>query len=323
MMTTCSSVAEALALHCAVCFAGQTYSTWIRRAREVIIRSGPLMPSDLFADPSLCEGTDYVIVMPERSGFENIAGPLGFEWETDLSVSSALSLQQGERQITITTDRTHPVPGIIAVFWEHDSKRRVSARYVVQPGQTVDAIASALAEQIPGVSASKGVLTVPVGRIFGRVAGYSHTVRLLRRRKQSFRISVWSSDRSLRDMLGDFLATSVFSGDWLALLDGRCAQVVPAGEAIEDATQMENLFRRDLFLSVIWDQCEALWSPQMIAGGGAITDSGGISVFGDDAGSEWGIIPTVALDELIAEHSRPELYRHWYCDRFGTVQRKI
>jgi len=313
-------VASALALCCASRFAALRTNPILLSKPEIIFRAGPLMPSDLFTSPSLRETVSYVTVSPVFGTCQSLPVPLGEEWLETMHVPPAISVEIEPQKVLIRLDMTRDILGIAMLLWERGDGLAVSARHVVQSGETPSSVVRSLAVQMPGAVCEEAAILVPDGRIKAVTGGYGRSSRLLMRQSAAFRISLWTTDWGLRAELGDLLTTQLLPVDWLDLADGRRAQILHEGEADQDAGQTQLLFRRDVSVKVIFDRYQSIWSPQMVTGGGWLALASSRHAFGVAPDEMTGEIPLAALEEIAATRDVPSSYRGWTLDCDGTVR---
>ncbi|WP_336946407.1 hypothetical protein [Asaia sp. HN010] len=319
-MTDLFHVARGLALCCASRFADVAASSLFWSAQKVFFRAGPLMPSDLFASPSLREAVSYVTVAALPGGYEALSTPLGQEWVETLRIPPTLSVEIRDRTAQCKLPSRRAAPGIVALIWTTPHGERHVARHVADSQETGGQVAQSLASQLEGAVVTEDRLSVSGGSLSAIVGGYGRSSCLVRRQSQIFRVSLWTTACETRLMLGDLLVSRLLPRDWLALPDGRQAQVFFEGEDVQDAMQTQSLFRRDVRVRVIFDRYDSVWSPQMVAGGGWIHLNGASFPFDTAPDQLRDEIPVEALDALAAAQEMPPAYRIWETDCDGTVR---
>lgn len=321
-MMTLSHVARSLAFWCAAQFetVAPTSSFW--RAHEVMFRAGPVMPSDLFADPSLREKGHVVAFEALAGKGEMLMTPLGGGWRETLRILPVVGLTIGDGRARVRMDAVRPAPGLVSLMWRDAGGACRSVRHVADTGEEPSHIASSLASMLGAGAVSDGPdVLVPRGTLMGSCAGYGRSSRLVRRQSQVFRISVVSGDDRLCPALIDLLTSVLLPDDWVPLVDGQQAQIALRGESIQDAMQTEGLYRREIHVGMIWDQFRSVWSPQMVAGGGWLGAQGGdigIAPVPDEMGAG---VPKEALEAMATALEMPHAYRALKTDRYGTVCR--
>lgn len=312
-------ITQGIALHCAsqMQVISRVEPRWA--AERVIFRAGSLMPSDLFASPSLREAVSYVTIGAVAGGYEGLATPLGSEWHETHIVPPAMSVGPPGSSIRVERLSSRKAPGIVALIWEKEGGKICPACHVVQDDETAEDVVQALASQLDGVRAEGVTLSVAAGRLEAQIAGYGRSDRLVSRQSQVFRLSVWTDRCALRGELGQLLLERILPRDWLDLADGRRVQLWLDGEEEHDGMQTQALFRRDIRIRVIWDRWESIWSPQMIAGGGLLSVGSSVSFWGVPADTQQAEIPVASLAMLTSAQDMPVAYRDWCVDCDGTV----
>ncbi|NVN06489.1 hypothetical protein HW509_12935 [Asaia spathodeae] len=319
-MTDLSSVTRGLALCCASRFADIAAASSFWSAQKVFFRAGPLMPPDLFTSPSLREAVSYVTITPLSGGYEGLSTPLGQEWVETLRIPPVLSVEIRGRTAQCRLTSRRAAPGIIALIWTPPGGEPRVARHVVDAQETEGQVAQSLASQFEGAVADENRLSVSAGSLRAVTGGYGRSSCLIRRQSQIFRLSLWTSACEMRPVLGDLLVSRLLPQDWLALTDGRQAQIFFEGEDDQDAMQTQSLFRRDVRVRVIFDRYDSVWSPQMVAGGGWMHPNGLSFPFDTAPDQLRAEIPVEALDALAAAQEMPSVYRSWDTDCDGTVR---
>ncbi|GAB6853061.1 hypothetical protein [Asaia astilbis] len=319
-MSGFSHVTRGLALCAASRFAQLTRDSAFWSDQKVIFRAGPLMPSDHFISPSLRETVCYVTIAPLSGSYNALAAPLGREWVETLKFPPVIAVDIRQAGVKICVSSPRLAPGIVALLWRRDDGGCATARHVVREQEAAASIAQNLAVQLKAAWVEGDVLSVKEGSLEVATGGYGRSSRLKGRQSQIFRISVWSTDSTMRAAVGDVLVSRLLPQDWLALPDGTMAQVIFEGDADQDSMQTRNLFRRDVDLKIVFDRFETVWTPQMVAGGGWAQLRDEVVSFGaipDQLSAE---IPRDALEALASSQETPTAYRGWHTDRDGTVR---
>ena len=91
--------------------------------------------------------------------------------------------------------------------------------------------------------------TLPVD---ARVGTPGLEVTRLRDQEARFSLSIWAPDPAKRDVLGKLLSAAIAGAPFLALPDQETGRVMGRGSRSVDTTQKENLWRRDLLVTVEW-----------------------------------------------------------------------
>nr|WP_199065109.1 hypothetical protein [Chromobacterium sp. ASV5] len=123
--------------------------------------------------------------------------------------------------------------------------------YAVQPIDTLNSIAAALAAMIPGSSSAGPVVTLPAGsKVVARIGGVGSAFREIKRQEKHFMVSVWAGTPRLRDTVAGFLDARLADVRNLLLPDGSTAFMLYERSNNNDTQQLAGMYRRDLFYQV-------------------------------------------------------------------------
>lgn len=126
--------------------------------------------------------------------------------------------------------------------------------YLVQSGDTLSTIASALADLIPGGTASGDVVTVSsVGNLVARIGVPAVVATPVKRQSRRIQISVWVSDPIVRDILASFLDQNLGDLYRIAIPDGTVANLKYMDSPYQDKDERENLYYRHLRYEAIFE----------------------------------------------------------------------
>jgi len=141
----------------------------------------------------------------------------------------------------------------------------------LQPGDTPASIAAVLAVSLGAVraaSASGATLTVPGAiKLVARAEMDQPTLRLSRRQRQAFRITVWCGDPATRDSVGSAIDSALSGIDFLGLPDTTSGRLRYLASAVSDRWEDAALYRRELTYSVEFPTTIAANLPRMAVGG--------------------------------------------------------
>ncbi|QDH24453.1 hypothetical protein D5366_03465 [Neokomagataea tanensis] len=325
-MAGLAQVSQALAYRCAQLVYPQGLGAASISGRQVVVRRGWLLPNDVFAAQGIRNQVDYLTVTMVPRNAKNLPEPLGRPWAVRKKVAATVSvLQRGAGvQIVFPSDGSEPA-GVVGVAVSGGQ----AAVYAVTATDTPDGVAHALADQLAAlgvlnITAENGYLSISDNLLLGRASGYGESVRTVRRQTQRYRLTVWTADTSVREVLGDTIDTALAEMSWLVLADGGQAQIVFAGVEDVDTMQTETLYRRDYFYDIQFDTEDVKWSADLNFIGGHFTQ--GID-------GSWGtkiasIQPEIienalgAVQRAAAVGGAADVYEGLYIDEFGTVKEK-
>lgn len=133
----------------------------------------------------------------------------------------------------------------------------------------VAAVLAARLREITGrvVQQSGDSLTVPgIGFMLGRVVADQPAIREIRRQQQSFRLSAWCPDPTLRDTVCRAIDTDMAARSFIALADGTGGALRATGSTVFDQSQNASLYRRDLIYAVDYATTVTAALPTMLFG---------------------------------------------------------
>ena len=137
----------------------------------------------------------------------------------------------------------------------------------VAAGETPDSVATALASQITGASASGTSLSVPDAPITAaRVEGSAKSWQETRRQEQAITVTLWCPDPFTRDSLSTFVDSGLSQIDWLTLSDGTSARLMFKATNVIDTAENADVYRRDLVFTVEYPTIIQQLSPAMLFG---------------------------------------------------------
>ncbi|MBR0560338.1 hypothetical protein [Neokomagataea anthophila] len=317
-MAGLSQVGQALAYQCAQVTYPQGLHAESVTGRQVIIRRGWLLPNDMFAVQGIRNNVDYLTITMVPRNTQTLPEPLGRPWTVRRRVAATVGVVQmsgGRVQVTFPTG---DMPTGVVGLWAEDGRSAASA---VMAGDTPGSVAQALASQLSGATVDGAMLSVPECTLLGRVSGYGESVRTVRRQIQRYRVSIWTADASVREVLGDVVDTALADMSWLPLIDGGQGQIRFAGVEDVDTMQNETLFRRDYFYDIQVDAEQVQWSSELIFGGGQF-DHGSVEGWGEHVPRFNTAVVEHALQSMKnaeMQQAGKAIYPGLVVDAFGTV----
>jgi hypothetical protein len=213
-------------------------------------RVGAGWPPDAQLTPDLAAGVVNVSIYPM-----NIERPVPHfmeQWILLNHIAPTVTLAVIDRSITI--GGTLPTPAIaqnLAVIIGNNA-----FAYAVQPSDTLNTIASALATLIAavyaGATSSGAVITLPAGtpKPSLRTGGTAMMGKEIGRQLRDFRIVIWAPTPSLRDASAKAIDPALRQTNFLTLPDGFGGRLKYVKTDIVDQQEKANLYRRDLCYSV-------------------------------------------------------------------------
>ena len=141
--------------------------------------------------------------------------------------------------------------------------------YPVQPGDTLEVIAAALAAMInadrPAAAEGPSITISGAYRIAARVGAVGTVVKEIRRQKRSFQLTCWCPSPEARDAIASALDAELADIDYLTLPDGTAGRLLYERTAVTDRSVREGLYRRDLFYSVEYGTTLSRSAAQIVA----------------------------------------------------------
>ncbi|MFT9220374.1 hypothetical protein [Gluconobacter oxydans] len=322
-MTDASKVGLALAYNCVQILYPAGLSGSSVTGRQVVLRRGWLLPSDLFAAQNIRNNIDFVTVTMAPRKMPEWAEPLGRPWRVQQKVEPTVGVVVTDGTVEIVFSGTSTPAGVVAV-WLDDMPHggSPSAAYAVTAQDTPPTVAAALAALTDGV-ASGATVSVPGRVLNGHAGGYGQSVRVTRRQAQLYRVSIWTADATARETLASVLDAALAEQSWISTLDGREAQL--RFQSVEDVDTMQNeaLYRRDYFYELVFDTLQVQWASEMLCGIGNLSGEGGVAMsFGELAPGGANQTVTAALDAMqavVAAQAAASAYPGLGVDQFGTV----
>ena len=323
-MTDASKVGLALAYNCAQVLYPDGLSGVSVTGRQVVLRRGWLLPSDLFTAQNIRNNIDFVTVTMAPRKMPEWAEPLGRPWRVQQKVEPTVGVVVTDGAVEIVFSGTATPAGVVAV-WLDDIPRggEPSAAYAVMAQDTSKTVAAALAAALTGGVANGAVVSVPGRVLNGHAGGYGQSVRVTRRQAQLYRVSIWTADATARETLASVLDTALAEQSWISTLDGREAQL--RFQSVEDVDTMQNeaLYRRDYFYELVFDTLQVHWASEMLCGIGNLSAgeelSAAFGVLAPGAANQTVTAALEAMQAVIAAQAVASAYPGLSVDRFGTV----
>ena len=320
-MADASQMSQALAYVCA----GILYPDGLEKpsvtGRQAIVRRGWLLPSDTFTAQNIRNHTDFVTVTMAAQKGSTISEPLGRPWQVQARIFPTVSVLQKGQSIQVVFPEDLAPSGVVGL-WYDDGELQVTAAYAVTAQDTAETVAAALAKQLPNGTVDGAFVSVPGVLVLGNVVGYGESVRVSRRQSQLYRVSVWTADASVRDMIGRSLDTELAEKNWISTLDGRQAQLKFVGVEDVDAMQNQAVYRRDYLYELIFDTLQTQWASDMMFGVGTIDVGGQDRGFGAIAPVPGEDVVKRALEAMASAAlsvSAQFEYPRMSLNQFGTV----
>lgn len=323
-MTDASRVGLALAYNCVQILYPEGLSGSSVTGRQVVLRRGWLLPSDLFTAQNIRNDIDFVTVTMAPRKMPEWAEPLGRPWRVQQKVEPTVGVVVTDGTVEIVFSGTSTPAGVVAV-WLDDMPHggAASAAYAVTAQDTPATVAAALAAALTDGVTNGAVISAPGRVLNGHAVGYGQSVRVTRRQAQLYRVSIWTADATARETLASVLDTALAEQSWISTLDGREAQL--RFQSVEDVDTMQNeaLYRRDYFYELVFDTLQVQWAPEMLCGIGNLSGDDGAAVsFGELAPGGANQTVTAALDAMqavVAAQAAATAYPGLGVDQFGTV----
>jgi hypothetical protein len=225
------------------------------------IRLGQGWPDPQQLDQDLAAGINNVTVYPLPSERNTSRYPKAW---VDLSVNTpSLTATVSGQTITIAglvPNASNPTN--ISIVYGKPSQY---ALYAVQPTDTTTTIATALASQIPGATNTGAVITAPATTVItaARVGVNGISAREVRRQEKHFQITVWADTPDHRTAIATAIDMALVDLQFITLSDTFAARVKYLRSVMNDGTQVERLYRRDLIYSVEYATTETTSSTQV------------------------------------------------------------
>lgn len=209
-----------------------------------------------------------------RPGVERITSRYQRDWQL---------VTPGVPTLTATVvGQTIVIDGVVTVGQYVTSLVNESAySYAAQTSDTLASMASALATLINAGWASTTslgpVITLPSvagGLIVARVSAPGTSILELGRQQQSFQITIWAPNDVMRTATARVVNSTLMAADFLSLLDGSQAWLVPQGQNESDEREVATIYRRDVFYWVEYATTQTATSYPITA---AVTTTQGVN----------------------------------------------
>ena len=138
--------------------------------------------------------------------------------------------------------------------------------YAVRAGDTLSSIATALAVQIQGASASGAVITIANGSVIraARAGGSGVSLAEIRRQQRVFQITIWADTPDHRKAVATIIDPLLADTEFVTLADGTGARVIYQSSCDDDASQKANCYRRDLLYQIEYATTKQVGSTEVV-----------------------------------------------------------
>ncbi len=203
-------------------------------------------PTQSQLDADLLVGTAHMTVFP--LGIERNTTRFPSDWQQSTINQPTLTLVVNGQQITVAGS-------LPATYFQQNIAVFVGYFpyvYAVQPGDTLNSIATALSALIPGATSSGATITVSPGALVtaARVGGTGTSVSEIRRQERQFQLTAWANSPQARDALASLVDVALAQLRFISLPDGTAGRLIYRHSNVIDALQKSRLYRRDLVYSV-------------------------------------------------------------------------
>ena len=127
-------------------------------------------------------------------------------------------------------------------------------------------IAVALAALIPDATATGAALTLPLGPVTFRTAGFAPLFRETRRQRASLKAAFWAPDGTTRDIACKVVDGALAALHFIPLVDGTACRLRGEGSYVSDTDQKAGLWRRDLRYGVEYPTTDTMTAPAVLWG---------------------------------------------------------
>jgi hypothetical protein len=146
--------------------------------------------------------------------------------------------------ITITGTVTTPQTCMVIV-------NDIAYAYGVQANDTINTIASSIADMIAGASALNNVITITNAyHLAARISVSGTSVQELARERRELTVTVWAPTPIVRSQIGNALIVTFASSPRIALPDGYYAQLTFNGSKESDRMEKTKCYAREINFSV-------------------------------------------------------------------------
>lgn len=142
--------------------------------------------------------------------------------------------------------------------------------YAVQPADTLNSIAAALAAliavAIPGSSSAGPLVTLPAGALLGAVRiGVTGTSMLeVARQEKQIQIVIWADSPDHRSAIAKIIDPALKAMTFIALPDLTAGRIRYVGNRESDNAEKQGIYRRDLMFTVEYGTLQEQAFPQIV-----------------------------------------------------------
>ncbi len=140
--------------------------------------------------------------------------------------------------------------------------------YATKAGDTPDAVAAILAQQVPGAVAQGAALALPDvgGTPLAVVYGYAGAISEVRRQEQGFSLDIAAPTPDARVTVASVIDQAMAAIDFLVLADGSAGRLRYRSTHVDDVPGRANLWRRELLYTVEYGTTVLASVPDMVFG---------------------------------------------------------
>lgn len=222
-----------------------------------IYRGWPI-PANL--DTDLAAGMINISVYPQD--IEQRMTRYPDDWQELSNNAPALTLTVSGNTITVGGTVSSPLNAAALV-------NGAGYVYAVQPGDTLNSIATGLAALINAVTPATStgpVITIAGAKQLAALAGgFGTIIRETKRQKRNFLITFWCPTPALRDAIVPPVDQALADIEFFLLPDGSSARLLYERSPVTDRVERQGLYRRDLAYSVEYATTDSQAAPQLIA----------------------------------------------------------
>jgi hypothetical protein len=225
------------------------------------IRVYPGWPFAAALDADLLAGKVNISVYPTQ--IESNVTKYQRRWQVNKHNVATLAMVLSGLQVTISGSIPNPFYAQnLAILIGDDAYL-----YPVQMGDTLSAIATSLANQIPGATSVGAVITLPAGPTpILRVGAGGTAVQEIRRQKRVVQITVWAPTPTLRDVVAQSIDVVLADLAFLTMPDGTGGRMIYQNSPMDDSMQKAKVYRRDLRYSVEFGTTKQMATTEVVVG---------------------------------------------------------
>lgn len=207
---------------------------------DVRIFPGWPIPANLDAD--LTAGKANVSIFPTT--IERNTTRFSLDWEDQSITAATLALSLDDEDITVSGIVS--IPQTCMVVYNN-----TPYSYAVQSNDTIDSVATNIANLIPGASATGAVITTTGAyQLSANISTEGSSIQEIKRQSRVFRITIWAPSDTIRTTLESALDVNYAINRRITMPDLFIAYVVYSGTHVHDSAEKANLYRTDLLYTV-------------------------------------------------------------------------